>query len=693
LILPGRYHEEVVIDEKFGSEEKPFVIEGYGDSHPILDGTTEIKGKFLDDHGNPIWKKLDNDKNLPIYYTPYDQKVWQLFIDGEMMTNARWPNAKWSDKSIFEGSLWGKATGETTDNVLHDKDAKLSESGIDAKGAIAVLNIASWETYVSTVIGHERGQSWFAFNNTWGHMEHLNAKNGQYFLEAKMEFLDHEEEWFIDDKNIYVWAPKGMDPAKAKVVGKKSEFAFTITNSANIVFKNMDFFATTIKTIPYRPSRSKIGNLRFENLNFQYPSYSRRILGEAAKPKGMNIDADSRFPDEQGDLSFLNCTWYGSDGIPLSFSGNKVILRNNLWESNDWSVANNGGSATIMSENCNNVTFIRNNLLNNGASAGFHPKLFALAQYNDISGQCWGMGQSDGSGIQIVVNAQNAHSIVTRNWVHDSPKQGIRFDSPNHGSNWDRIGKGATMRENVVWNAIGIMVKGDNQTVIQNMAFAPSYCLNLKNERLKPHINVPHWIGQNPIPFNNHTKVIGNIADFSNGGKSRITKKRIPMSGGLVADNFPQPWDACDDVVANLVDFSNHDFRPKVGSAYAKAGAGPYRAGLSAEYWIPGRQALEASRPIPANGAKIHAPRDALIFLQGFEAEGHDIYFSTHSNAVIRRNPKALLQRLEGSSNMVALPRNLKAGTNYFWAVDARSGNEVRRGDLWSFSLASLIRK
>ena len=54
----------------------------------------------------------------------------------------------------------------------------LIQSGIDAKGAIAVLNIASWETYVSTVIGHERGQSWFAFNNTWGHMEHLNAKNG-----------------------------------------------------------------------------------------------------------------------------------------------------------------------------------------------------------------------------------------------------------------------------------------------------------------------------------------------------------------------------------------------------------------------------------------------------------------------------------------------------------------------------------
>ena len=28
LILPGRYHEEVIINNKFATKEKPFVIEG-----------------------------------------------------------------------------------------------------------------------------------------------------------------------------------------------------------------------------------------------------------------------------------------------------------------------------------------------------------------------------------------------------------------------------------------------------------------------------------------------------------------------------------------------------------------------------------------------------------------------------------------------------------------------------------------
>jgi len=525
-------------------------------------------------------------------------------------------------------------------------------------------------------------------------MDHLKPDKGQYFLEAKMEFLDSEEEWFIDDNFIYLWAPKGIDPTNSKVMGKNSSFAFTISNSSNVAFKNMDFFATTIKTVPKSHKASLVGNLMFENLNFQYPSYSKRILGEARKPQGMNINADSRTVKDIGDLSFVNCVWYGSDGVPLIFSGNNIVLQNNLWELNDWSGANNdlsssGGIGTIMSGKSRNETFIRNTILNNGASAAYRPNKYTLAKLNEISGQCWGLGANDGAGIQVMIGSQNAHSVITQNWVHDQPKLGIRFDCPNGGSNWDHLGRGATIRENVVWNAGGIMAKGDNHSVIQNLAFSPSYCNDHGKVQLKPHINVPHWIGKNPIPFNNHTKVIGNIADFSNGGVSRITKKRIPMSGDDIRGNFPEPWNACDDVEANLVDFASRDFRPKVGSAYAKAGAGPYKAGVNDEYWIPGRQSELATRPIPADGAQVDAGRDALIFLQAYKAEGHDVYLGSTYGEVQRRSPKTLLKKLEGSSNMCELPSNLRPGHKYFWAVDARVGNEVKEGPVWMFSIAA----
>ena len=39
-------------------------------------------------------------------------------------------------------------------------------------------------------------------------------------------------------------------------------------------------------------------------------------------------------------------------------------------------------------------------------------------------GQCWGLGQNDGSGIQVMIASQNARSVITQNWVHDQPKLG-----------------------------------------------------------------------------------------------------------------------------------------------------------------------------------------------------------------------------------------------------------------------------
>ena len=34
-----------------------------------------------------------------------DKGVWQLFVDGEMQINARWPNAFWDEYSTQSGGL------------------------------------------------------------------------------------------------------------------------------------------------------------------------------------------------------------------------------------------------------------------------------------------------------------------------------------------------------------------------------------------------------------------------------------------------------------------------------------------------------------------------------------------------------------------------------------------------------------
>jgi len=214
----------------------------------------------------------------------------------------------------------------------------------------------------------------------------------------------------------------------------------------------LDFFATTITTVTDRWSR--MGDLSFESLNFQFPSYSRRILGEAKKPQLMTINANSR--RGRGDLRFFNCTWFGSDGVPLQYSGGNVEVRNNLWERNDWSGANtdmrpSGGKATVESKTVNE-TFIRNTLKDNGVSAGYRPWRETNVQLNEMSGQCWGLIQNDGAAVQMMIGSQLAKSTLVNNWVHDSPKYGLRFDCPNNGVGWKKLGKDATVQSNVVWN-------------------------------------------------------------------------------------------------------------------------------------------------------------------------------------------------------------------------------------------------
>jgi len=86
-IRGGRYHEEVVINGLIGTEEHPITFMAYPGEKVILDGTEPINGS---------WEKY----NGSIYKTKLTKDIWQLFVNGEMMISARWPNAFWHDGSI-----------------------------------------------------------------------------------------------------------------------------------------------------------------------------------------------------------------------------------------------------------------------------------------------------------------------------------------------------------------------------------------------------------------------------------------------------------------------------------------------------------------------------------------------------------------------------------------------------------------
>ena len=212
-IRKGRYHQQKIeISGKLGSADKPIIIRGYKNEFPIIDGTVPLKPK-----GG--WKR----DSKGIYSTKIERDIWQLFVDDEMMTNARWPNALWSDKTVFLNKNWAKSAASSTRGKMVDNGEKnLARSGFSATGAMAILNIGSFNTFTAVVKRHKRGDGFFRYADSFGSIK-FKASHNQYFLEDKLEFLDKAGEWFYNKKTktVYVKTPDGKSPegrARGKVI-------------------------------------------------------------------------------------------------------------------------------------------------------------------------------------------------------------------------------------------------------------------------------------------------------------------------------------------------------------------------------------------------------------------------------------------------------------------------------------------
>ena len=689
-IRAGRYHEEVEVTGVRGWAQQPTLIKGYGDERPLLDGTVEIKPKAGE------WQIMGD-----IYYGEIEETIWQLFYDDLMMTNARWPNAKWSDKTVFDGTNhWAKTSKNSEKGKIISLNDDLKDSGLDMTGAIGILNIGAWNSFMAKVDHHTPGSNEFTYTDTFGNYP-TKWKHSKYYLEDKLDLLDAPEEWFFnkDTKVLYFIPPVGKTFTGATSLrGKVMSYAMKISDSYNVEVKNIDFFGTTVKAAANRAARTGINGLRFDSLNFNYPCASKRMLQEVSLPECMVVDGtgrdDGKMWINKRTYTFFNNTFHGADGKPLAYSGSHITLQNNLFEYNDWTSTNSlvadGGHATVGSHSINDV-IIRNTLRNNGDGVGLRPgRENAVVAYNDISGTCFGMQRLDGTAIQLAQRAQT-NSTVTHNWVHDSPKYGIRFDGQPPA-----IGTHGTMKYNVAFrlDAGGLQPKGDYHEADHNLAFDTMD----GTVRQFPGCSLCLWkyVRQNPGETNAHSVATNNLADTAHGGRKfnfdtgkLIQPEQVyPLHGAIIKNNQVTP-----DLKYLLHDPDNSDFRirQKFADWMGDIGPYPYQEKMT-EYWIPGRILYKTSSPVPpTHSATVNrANRDALMWLNAWECSKHHVYFSNDKESVSNASgteSDCYVGSAEEGGNVVYLGEELEGLVTYYWRVDAvREDGGVIRGDVWDFT-------
>ncbi|MEM7014795.1 MAG: hypothetical protein AAF585_25325, partial [Verrucomicrobiota bacterium] len=135
---PGVYREKVVTRSS-GHENAPIRIDGGGEAK--FYGLSRLEAEFRELRDGTFQADVDLDQ------------ISQLFVDGEPMSPARWPNMSFDER--WDNSKWPAADEGAKYGTMIDAD--LAKAGINFKGCVAILNVGSWQTFRRVITDHKAG--------------------------------------------------------------------------------------------------------------------------------------------------------------------------------------------------------------------------------------------------------------------------------------------------------------------------------------------------------------------------------------------------------------------------------------------------------------------------------------------------------------------------------------------------------
>jgi hypothetical protein len=662
----GHYNQQVVVSNKRSIE-----IMSYPGEWATLDGSVQIDDIALGD-----WTLYRDD----IYKRILIQDIWQLFLDRELVTIGRWPDADFDDGSIWSRDAgmkpwsYGDHNGNGTATFAALKG--FPESGrYDFLEGVAILNYHHWLTAAKGL----RSIDWSTGKVVLQGTLDVHGDKAGYFF--GLGCIDHDNEWWYDNKSmtLYYRAPGGIDPSahSGTLQGRVLDYGITFNHSFNVTLKNIDFFSCSIAV------DSNCESIIIDTCRFLYPNDYKFMLGVYDWPKN-EIYADPSANNVSFIIRGRQCVLKNSEiaysNTHIFLTGPDMLVENNWFHDIEWDVVSSGGSGTLNLGT--RMRFHRNRVFRCGNSEGVRPNSGDSdieISYNHLSQMS--LLQVDGAAINCSLQAERNH--VHHNWVHDSQRAAIRWD-------WWPAGvekHGSCFHHNVTWDCPIWQIKNDHNVLFNNVG--------TKNASVYFY----DWEGG----YNDHSVAINNLT------------QKMFRQGHLLRSNMTENGNEFD----LLHDWQQYDFRPAlprgplvdtgstlllrdipglathaipvpsdgdrvaidfVGSA---PDIGAYEYGAD-EYWIPGPKASQASMPIPSNGALSQPLNRDLIYLIGYQGVSASIHFGTSPNHLLH------VTDLTQPSNVVVLGELgivLEYNTTYYWRVDTiLSDHSVLIGDIWHFS-------
>lgn len=263
MIEGGTYHETVT-PANSGTASAPISYQAYNNQTVIIDGADPITG----------WSGYNGSIYSAAQSWDLGEGSNQVFVDGQMVNEARWPNASLdvSHPAFSTGetiTTTDEATGYFQPAVATLNDPNLP--GGPGAWAGATIHIAAgqgWVVQTGTVVNSSAGRLSFSFLHATVYED--PASGNPYYLTGSFQALDGPGEWYRDPNSglLYLWTPASDSPSGHVIEAKQRQYAFDLSGLSYINVSGITIFAASIDT------SSTSSHITLNGITAQYVSHS-----------------------------------------------------------------------------------------------------------------------------------------------------------------------------------------------------------------------------------------------------------------------------------------------------------------------------------------------------------------------------------------------------------------------------------
>ena len=417
IVREGVYRE-MIRPANSGSEGAPIRFQAFEDEQVLVSGADPVTGWALDE--GTIWKaKLDWDLG----------KNNQLFLDGEMLDEARWPNRTSGDLLIADAApITSAEPGHIVCDTLPDDIP--DDAWKDA--VLWVIAHNKWHAWTATVTGYVAAEKKLLFDaaSTRGAMKHHNPKyDGEFYIAGVKCALDAPGEWYFDvnTSTMFLRAPEDADPNQHRVTAKRRMLAFDLSKRSYVQVKGINVHAATMDL-------NGADHCLVQGIRATYISHSRggKTHSRLATRSGIPVSGHHNVIRDS-EIAFS-----AGNGITVGGSDNAVVncfIHDIDYMGHLECAINVSGLRHLISHNTIRRSG-RDNIQPRGAEV--------LVQYNDFSES--GMLTHD-VGMIYISGTDSGGTEIHHNWFHDSKSTGYGL-----GLYLDGYTHNFIMHHNVMWN-------------------------------------------------------------------------------------------------------------------------------------------------------------------------------------------------------------------------------------------------